>query len=198
MAWLVGEINSRRPAWHLVGFLDDDEARHGTMLDGLAVLAGGESLPSLPDGTHVVCAVGDPQAKARVVERLRSRHFPFASLIHPSVHRSPSVQVGEGSVIMPGAALTVDIRLGDHVLVSPGCTVGHDTVVGHGASLMPGVHLAGRVNVGERVFLGMGAVVISGVTVGADVTVGAGAAVIRDLPPGVTAVGVPARVIRGG
>jgi len=35
-----------------------------------------------------------------------------------------------------------------------------------------------------------------GVTIGANTVVGAGAVVTRDLPPGVLAVGVPARVIR--
>jgi maltose O-acetyltransferase len=34
------------------------------------------------------------------------------------------------------------------------------------------------------------------VTIGANTVVGAGAVVMRDLPPGVLAVGVPARVVR--
>jgi serine acetyltransferase len=37
--------------------------------------------------------------------------------------------------------------------------------------------------------------VIQQIRIGADVTVGAGAAVVPDLPDGVTAVGVPARVL---
>jgi serine acetyltransferase len=41
----------------------------------------------------------------------------------------------------------------------------------------------------------MNAGVIGGVTVGAWSTVGAGASVVRDVPPNVTAVGVPARVL---
>ena len=44
------------------------------------------------------------------------------------------------------------------------------------------------------VYIGIGACVIQHVCIGSDVTVGAGAAVVRDLPDGVTAVGVPARV----
>jgi acetyltransferase-like isoleucine patch superfamily enzyme len=45
-------------------------------------------------------------------------------------------------------------------------------------------------------FLGIGAKVIPGVKIGAGTTVGAGAVVIEDLPENVTAVGVPARVIK--
>jgi len=42
----------------------------------------------------------------------------------------------------------------------------------------------------------MGANVIQGRAIGPWSTVGAGAVVIRDLPAGVTAVGVPARIIK--
>jgi len=99
---------------------------------------------------------------------MRRQGLGLATLIHPAVHRSSPVQVGEGSVIMRSLTLTLDIRLGDHVLLSPGCAVGHDTVVGRGCSLMPEVHLAGRVNVE--------------LSVRSDVVLGAGAVVI-DVPP---------------
>jgi serine acetyltransferase len=49
--------------------------------------------------------------------------------------------------------------------------------------------------VGERSWIGIGASVIQQIRIGVDVTVGAGAAVVRDLPDGVTAVGVPGRVL---
>jgi maltose O-acetyltransferase len=46
------------------------------------------------------------------------------------------------------------------------------------------------------VWLGGGAIVCPGVTIGDDTVVGAGAVVTRDLPAGVVAAGVPARVLR--
>ncbi len=50
--------------------------------------------------------------------------------------------------------------------------------------------------IGDNVWLGGGAIVCPGVTIGEDTVVGAGAVVTRDLPAGVVAAGVPARVIR--
>ena len=50
--------------------------------------------------------------------------------------------------------------------------------------------------IGDNVWLGGGAIVCPGVTIGDDTVVGAGAVVTRDLPAGVVAGGVPARVIR--
>ena len=52
------------------------------------------------------------------------------------------------------------------------------------------------ITIGDNVWLGGGAIVCPGVTIGDDTVVGAGAVVTRDLPAGVVAVGVPARVTR--
>ena len=46
--------------------------------------------------------------------------------------------------------------------------------------------------------IGSGALIMGGVTIGAGATVGAGAVVTYDVPPGVTVVGVPARLLRSG
>jgi serine O-acetyltransferase len=51
---------------------------------------------------------------------------------------------------------------------------------------------------GDNVFLGAGAKIIGGVTIGSNVKIGANAVVVSDLPDGVTAVGVPAKIVRGG
>ena len=51
------------------------------------------------------------------------------------------------------------------------------------------------VRIGNDVWLGARVVVTAGVTIGDGCIVGAGAVVTRDLPPGVIAAGVPAKVI---
>ncbi|WP_354698101.1 Maltose O-acetyltransferase [Paraconexibacter sp. AEG42_29] len=55
---------------------------------------------------------------------------------------------------------------------------------------------AAPIVLGDNVWLGGGVIVCPGVTIGDDTVVGAGAVVTRDLPAGVVAAGVPARVIR--
>jgi maltose O-acetyltransferase len=59
-----------------------------------------------------------------------------------------------------------------------------------------GWEYAKPITVADNVWLGGGVIVCPGVTIGQDTVVGAGAVVTKDLPAGVVAAGVPARVLR--
>jgi len=52
------------------------------------------------------------------------------------------------------------------------------------------------VRIGAGAWIGAQATILPGVTIGEGAVVGAGSVVTRDIPPNVTAAGVPARVIR--
>jgi maltose O-acetyltransferase len=87
-------------------------------------------------------------------------------------------------------------------------TIGDDVQIGPNVQLLTATHpvhpgprrdkweSAQPISIGHNAWLGGGAIVLPGVSVGADSIVGAGAVVTRDVPPGVVAVGNPARVVR--
>jgi len=187
-------LQQQDPAWRIVGFLDDREDLWGSEFLGVHVLGGGDWLKTAPDDVEVLLTVGSPETRRELDERLTGR-VKWARIIHPTAVLTPWVHVDEGVLVMARATFTVDVRLGRHVVVNPGCTVAHDVVVGDYSYLSPGVDLAGRVVLEEGVYMGTGAVAIPGVRIGAGATIGAGAVVIGDVPPGVTAVGVPARAL---
>ncbi|HIC96179.1 TPA: transferase, partial [Candidatus Bipolaricaulota bacterium] len=85
---------------------------------------------------------------------------------------------------------------GENVIINTGATIDHDCVIEDYVHISPGVHLAGNVKLGELSHIGIGASAVQRVKIGKGVIIGAGAVVIDDIPDHVTAVGVPARVIK--
>lgn len=107
----------------------------------------------------------------------------------------------------------MNISLGRRVYLNAGCTILDSARVriGEGSMLGPGVHIycaehhrdpekrragleiARPVTIGRDVWIGGGAIILGGVTIGDGAIVGAGSVVTRDVAPGATAVGNPAR-----
>jgi sugar O-acyltransferase (sialic acid O-acetyltransferase NeuD family) len=91
--------------------------------------------------------------------------------------------------------------IGSQVLLGPGCLINtgaqihHEAKIGKFSVVNPGAVLLGAAQLGEFCFIGAHATVLPGVTLGNHVTVGAGAVIIRDIPDGVTVVGVPGRIL---
>lgn len=125
-------------------------------------------------------------------------------------------RIGDGSVIGPfveiqrGAVVGARCKVQSHSLICDGVEIGDEVFVGHGAifvndrrpratneqgglqseedwELLPIV-------VERGASIGSGAIVLGGVRIGEGALVGAGAVVTRDVPPGGTVAGVPARL----
>jgi sugar O-acyltransferase (sialic acid O-acetyltransferase NeuD family) len=189
-----GGAGDDRPA----GFLDDDPARHGQTLSGLPVLGGADWLRSAdPKSTRVLVAAGTPRVARALTDRVRALGFPLARAISPLAFVSREAEIGDGALVFPFASIHTGARLGVGVTLNVGASASHDAVVGDFSNLNPGARLAGFARVGSDCYIGMGAQILPKVRVGDRAIVGAGAAVVEDLPADVTAVGVPARVVKG-
>lgn len=175
------------------GFLVDDGFAVAP-IRGLPVRA--QSLQGLADSsTRFVLAVGDGRARQRAALALGPA-ARFVTVRHHAAVIGPFVSIGAGAMIIGPCSVTTDAAIGVHALVNPGCTIAHDCVLEDFVSLGPSSALAGRVTIREGANLGIGVSVLPGVVIGAWSTVGAGAVVVRDVEPGSTVVGVPARAIR--
>ncbi len=196
---LIEEINENLTSldkWKLLGFIDEDQTKWGLNLRGYPVLGGWEALVKISDQVQVIGAVGNPEAKRHMIEMAEAQSREFATLIHPEISLSDDVNIGKGSLINKGCIFTTNISVGSHVSVNPGCGIGHDTFVDNYTTLMWHVNISGMVIVGKGCLLGTGSTILQGKKVGDWSIVGAGAVVTRDLPPGCTAVGVPAKVVK--
>jgi sugar O-acyltransferase (sialic acid O-acetyltransferase NeuD family) len=178
--------------WVAHGFLDDNP----TALDGKSVSVPiiGKVSGHIPNADEVfVCAIGAPNLRRSVQEALVGLGAEFVNIVHPSAIIGENVALGRGVIVCPQVIITVNVTVGDGVAFNLQTIVGHDTVIGNYCQISPHCDILGYAQLGDEVFLGSHAVVLPGVKLGARSVLGAGAVASRDIPEGVTAVGMPAK-----
>lgn len=79
------------------------------------------------------------------------------------------------------------------IVIHPSVEIGCNCLIFHQVTL--GSNGKGVPRIGNHVDIGAGAKIIGPVSIGDHAIIGANAVVLQDVPPGATAVGVPARVI---
>jgi acetyltransferase EpsM len=188
-----------------LGFLDDalPPGPHETLniVGSLAQFAAGPPDSFRADslrGVRYLTAIGSNPLRRDLVKRI-GESLPETvtpwTLIHPSASVGAS-EIGEGTLLAPGSIVTSRTRIGRHSILNVKASVSHDCEIGDFVNLNPGVTICGKCRIGEGANIGAGATVIDHVSIGEGTIVGAGAVVIHDLPPHVTAVGVPARIVK--
>ena len=81
------------------------------------------------------------------------------------------------------------------IVIHPKTEIGPNCLLFQQVTLGTGGPIPGAPRLGGHVDIGAGARILGGVTIGDHARIGANAVVLNDIPVGVTAVGVPARVI---
>lgn len=194
--FLLEQNNREHEDWNILGFVDN---QHREEVHGYPVLGNDDWLRQYPDTIHVVCGIGSPKLKKKIIEGFRDKkNIIFPNLIANGVAADfDNIRIGQGCILCEGTILTTDIELGDFVTVNLSCTIGHDTVIGDFVTINPGSNISGNVRIGSCADVGTGTRIIQGKTIGDSVILGAGAVVTKDIPSGCTAVGVPAKIIKG-
>lgn len=119
--------------------------------------------------------------------------------------------IGAFVEIQRGASVGRACKISSHTFICEGVELEDEVFVGHGVMFINDRYPratteAGLVQgdedwspattlVGKRATIGSGATIMGGVSIGPGAMIGAGAVVTKDVPAGMVAVGVPARVI---
>jgi sugar O-acyltransferase (sialic acid O-acetyltransferase NeuD family) len=181
--------------------IDADIRRWGTDLWGIPIIGGEDQLADLPSlgVTHFVIGVGTVGNFAARINLCRlsvAHHLIPLRVIHPSAVCSTRAKIRAGTVVFAGSVINADASVGEYAIINTGAIVEHDCLIGDHSHIATGAKLAGNVCVGAAAMIGAGAVVKQGVSIGDGALVGAGAVVIRDVEPGSTVAGVPAKPLK--
>jgi N-acetylglucosaminyl-diphospho-decaprenol L-rhamnosyltransferase len=165
--------------------------------------------------TRLTSSILDPRSLVQVVRLLHYYHYTHVAE-RPKVHQAsgvrlaPNVSLANGERITIGARSRVGARThlwaGDHhgrITIGADCNIAPFCVISasnygieKGTPFLDQAKVEEDITIGDDVWLGASVVIVAGVTIGSGTVVAAGSVVTRDLPPGVVAGGIPAKVLR--
>lgn len=106
----------------------------------------------------------------------------FTMVTHIDIH--PDAQIGPG-LLIPHVGL---VRVHGSTKIGADCAIHHVCTIGAGPR-------PGGATIGDHVLIGCHSSIIGAVTIGDGAVIAANTLVISDVPPGATAMGVPARIL---
>jgi len=181
----------------LVAVLDDDPTKRGSKLGGVEILGHTELMRERPGGVEAcVVGIGRNSIRARFFEEARTLGYALPAVVHPGSVIAADVVIPDGLCVMACAVVNPGVELGVDVVLNTHSSVDHDNRIGDHAHIHPGAVMAGGVEIGAYTYIGTNATVNPYLKVGARSMVGSGAVVTENIPDGVVAMGVPARIVR--
>jgi sugar O-acyltransferase (sialic acid O-acetyltransferase NeuD family) len=191
------QLAKEKSPWDLV-FVDDNPPA-GT-LNGHRVLTYEQWIAEPAETRQISLAIANSAIREKLAERCRADGVRFVEVRAANVVELDDVEMGEGAILCPFVALTSNIRIGRQFHANLYSYVEHDCVIGDYVTFAPGVHCNGNIHIEDHAYVGAGAVIKQGVpgrplVIGRGAVVGMGAVVTKDVPPEVTVVGNPARLL---
>lgn len=184
---------AQRCGREVLGFLDDTEAKQGSVINSFPVLGKINNWPNYSDCEFII-AVGSPQGRKKILELMQTLGNPsFCTLIDPSAIIGDSVAIGDGCIICAGVICTVNINIFDHVIINLNSTVGHDTIINELSTIAPNVSISGNITIEPCVEVGTGASVREKITLGSESLIGMGSVVTKTISKSMVVVGNPAK-----
>tara|TARA_R110002074_G_scaffold293356_1_gene465071 strand:+ start:709 stop:1389 length:681 start_codon:yes stop_codon:yes gene_type:complete len=178
-------------------FVDDGDV--GPSMNGYKVLSYQQFLADEALEKQVVFAIANSVIREKLALRCATDNVSVITVLADNSVVLDEVSVGEGAILCHFTQLTSNIRIGKYFHANIYSYVAHDCVIGDYVTFAPAVRCNGNVVIEDHAYIGTGAVIKQGspdkpLVIGKGAIVGMGAVVTKDVPPGVTVVGNPAKV----
>jgi sugar O-acyltransferase (sialic acid O-acetyltransferase NeuD family) len=180
-----------------------DDLPESSTVNGQRVLRYFEFLSIKASERYAVLAIANSVIREQLAKRCTSDNVRPWTVIPPNVLVMDEVQLGEGAILNPFVTLTSNIFIGRHFQANLYSYVAHDCQIGDYVTFAPGVKCNGNVVIEDHVYIGAGAIIKQGnpgrpLVIGSRAVIGMGAVVTKDVPPGQTVVGNPAKPLIKG
>lgn len=144
-------------------------------------------------------AIGDPIVRERIASSIpQTLATPFA-IVAPNHVSLQGNSIGEGAILCGFSHITSNAKIGRFFHANIYSYVAHDCVIGDFVTFAPSVKCNGHVVIEDHAYIGTGAIIKDGtdkpIVIGRGAVVGMGAVVTKSVPPGVTVVGNPAKLL---
>lgn len=149
----------------------------------------------LPQADDVfVSAIGGGVREA-CIKSILSKGGAFMNLIHKTARIYTNVQLGQGNFIGAYSVIGNDAKIGDYNMIQSYVVIGHDSQIGSWNRLDTHVTCFGGMRIEDNVSIHTSSAINNNVVVGTGAHVGALSFVIRNVKPGTTVLGNPAKKI---
>jgi maltose O-acetyltransferase len=143
-------------------------------------------------------ALALPVAERHALLRERLAHVGKDAVIRPPFHcdYGYNIRLGDGVFLNFNCVIldVVEVTIGDRTQIGPAVQIYAADHPRDAETRRAGLEFGRPVRIGSDVWIGGGAILVPGVTVGNGAVIGAGSVVTRDVAPGVTVAGNPARL----
>ena len=182
-----------------VRFVFVDDGAESDRLNGYSVFKYPEFLASRAMNKFVVLAIANSELREKLFAKCDEDDINILSVTADNAVVLDEVEIGEGAILCHFTQLTSNIRIGKQFHANIYSYVAHDCVIGDYVTFAPGVRCNGNIHIEDHAYIGTGAIIKQGIpgkplVIGRGAIVGMGAVVTKDVPPGVTVIGNPARL----
>lgn len=193
VASIIEVLNSIKPTYELLGFLDDGEQYYeGMIINGYPWLGKTDWALAHKDVLYN-CTIGNPAIKGSIQDSLTAQGIRFETIVAFGGYIGPYTEIGPGCVFYGGVTISVNCKIGAGVLMNQMVNIGHDVEIGDYTTIMPTTGISGNCKIGKEVRIGGHAFIVPGRKVGDGATIAAGSIVFSNVKAGTTVLGNPAK-----